>query len=128
VAGAQMKHLVELVDKDGVEEYTGPMASQANKSELGSPMPGVVEKVHVSAGTFVKEGDNILTVSAMKMEVHVKAPFHAHVETLVVAAGSKVVEGALLARLSPAASGGAGVQSSDTTMASLAADMAKDFI
>jgi len=39
-----------------------------------------------------------------------------------------VVEGALLARLSPAASGGAGVQSSDTTMASLAADMAKDFI
>ena len=47
----------------------------------------------------VKEGDVLMTVSAMKMEVHVKANVEGNVGALEVAAGDKVIEGALLARL-----------------------------
>ena len=41
----------------------------------------------------------LLTVSAMKMEVHVKAPFDGKLGKLHVAQGDKIVEGALLAEI-----------------------------
>lgn len=37
--------------------------------QVGSPMPGAVEKVLVTAGQHVNAGDVLCTVSAMKMEV-----------------------------------------------------------
>ena len=57
-----------------------------------------------------------MTVSAMKMEVHVKAPFAGALETLQVAQGDKVVEGTplLAVILRPAGGGrGAGVGGAD---------------
>jgi len=115
-AGQMTTHAIELKDTDGVETYDGPMAKAEDPNELGSPMPGVVEKVHVSANKRVREGDILLTVSAMKMEVHVKAPFHALVSNLHVAAGDKVVEGALLARLIPDNNPSTAAGSADSTM------------
>jgi len=87
---------VELQDSDGEAAFEGPMANAADKTHLGSPMPGVIEKLHVKAGSKVAEGDILMTVSAMKMEVHVKAPYACCVGKLHVGAGDKVVEGALL--------------------------------
>ena len=102
---------VELKDAEGGEVFAGPMARADEPSELASPMPGLVEKVHVAKGQRVAEGDTLMTVSAMKMEVHVKAPYAGAVETLQVAQGDKVVEGALLAVVvanQPAVGGAAG--------------------
>ena len=115
-AGETTTHAIELKDTDGVETYDGPMAKADDPNELGSPMPGVVEKVHVTASKRLREGDILLTVSAMKMEVHVKAPFNALVSNLHVAAGDKVVEGALLARLVPDNNPPAAAGSADSTM------------
>lgn len=62
-------------------------------------MPGVVEKVLVSEGASVSEGDVVAVVSAMKMEVQVKATSVGTVASLAVQEGSKVVEGALILAL-----------------------------
>ena len=62
-------------------------------------MPGLVEKINKKAGSAVAEGDILFTVSAMKMEVHVKAPFDGKLAKLHVAQGDKIVEGALLAEI-----------------------------
>lgn len=90
---------VSIKDSDGDDEFTGPMADADDAASLGSPMPGLVEKVDCSEGQSVSQGDVLMTVSAMKMEVHVKAPFDATVGKVVVEAGDKVIEGALLANL-----------------------------
>lgn len=62
-------------------------------------MPGVVEKVLVAKGDSVSEGDVLAVVSAMKMEVQVKATLAGTVASLAVAEGGKVVEGALIVTL-----------------------------
>ena len=59
-------------------------------------MPGVVEKLLVAEGQAVAAGTILCMVSAMKMEVKVSAPADGTVAALSVAAGTRVVEGALL--------------------------------
>lgn len=67
--------------------------------QVGSPMPGVVEKLLVAEGASVSEGDVVAIVSAMKMEVQVKTTKAGTVAGLAVAEGGKVIEGALIATL-----------------------------
>lgn len=62
-------------------------------------MPGVVEKVLVTVGASVSEGEVVAIVSAMKMEVQVKATSAGTVATLSVEEGGKVIEGALIVTL-----------------------------
>lgn len=64
-------------------------------------MPGVVEKVLVAAGASVSEGEVVAVVSAMKMEVQVKATSAGTVASLAVSEGGKVIEGALIVTLKP---------------------------
>lgn len=67
--------------------------------QVGSPMPGVVEKVLVAKEASVSEGDVVAIVSAMKMEVQVKATTAGKVASVEVEEGGKVVEGALIITL-----------------------------
>ena len=67
--------------------------------QVGSPMPGAVDKVLVAAGTRVEADTPLCVVVAMKMEVMVKAPMGGVVEEVCVEEGGKVVEGALLMRI-----------------------------
>lgn len=50
----------------------GPSAGDAV-----APMPGVVDKVMVNPGDTVEEGQPMLVMIAMKMEVSLPAPQHA---------------------------------------------------
>jgi pyruvate carboxylase len=86
-------------DSTGVFVFEGAMANLSVPGELGSPMPGVVEKVLVSEGVKVAAGDTLVTVSAMKMEVKVTAPFSGYVKAVHIPVGDRVVEGALLITL-----------------------------
>jgi pyruvate carboxylase len=87
---------VEVKDSSGKFEFTGPMADASKQGQLGSPMPGVVEKLLVAEGKAVQAGDTLCTVSAMKMEVKVTAPFDGKVASVSIAVGTRVIEGALL--------------------------------
>lgn len=62
-------------------------------------MPGVVEKVLVSVGGSVSEGEVVAIVSAMKMEVQVKALSGGTVASVSVEESDKVIEGALMVTL-----------------------------
>mmetsp|Transcript_10287 Transcript_10287/g.15637 ORF Transcript_10287/g.15637 Transcript_10287/m.15637 type:complete len:1291 (-) Transcript_10287:104-3976(-) len=91
-----MKQVATVRDTSGAFVFDGPMVNSSDPKQLGSPMPGVVEKVLVEAGQTVSAGETLCTVSAMKMEVKVTAPSDGVVSSLSVEVGTRVVEGALL--------------------------------
>lgn len=99
VNGATQRAVVK--DSTGGFTFDGPMADSKDPSQLASPMPGQIEKMMVSVGTNVSVGDTVCTVSAMKMEVKVTAPFNGKITSLSCEVGAKVVEGALLAIITP---------------------------
>jgi biotin carboxyl carrier protein len=72
------------------------MADIAVRSEVA----GVVARVAVSVGGRVAEGDEIIVVEAMKMELPVPAPSSGVVAAILVAEGEMVREGQRVATLS----------------------------
>lgn len=51
---------------------------------IRSPMPAVVEKIVVKEGDTVKNGDTIAILTAMKMEMVIKATFENDDDTRIV--------------------------------------------
>ena len=71
-----------------------PVAGGANT--VGSPLPGVVVNVKVSAGQAVKKGDVVMILEAMKMENEINASKDGTVTAVHVAKGAKVEQGSPL--------------------------------
>jgi acetyl-CoA carboxylase biotin carboxyl carrier protein len=71
------------------------MAEIAIRSEV----VGIVMRIAVAAGTQVAEGDELVILEAMKMELPVLAPAGGVVSAILVAEGDQVGEGQVLARL-----------------------------
>ena len=61
-----------------------------------SPMPGNILKINVAQGQFVKEGDTLIVLEAMKMENDVVAPRDGTVAQIVVTKGAVVETGSPL--------------------------------
>eukprot|EP00475_Leptophrys_vorax_P022259 TRINITY_DN3029_c0_g1_i1.p1 TRINITY_DN3029_c0_g1~~TRINITY_DN3029_c0_g1_i1.p1 ORF type:complete len:1282 (-),score=382.21 TRINITY_DN3029_c0_g1_i1:88-3519(-) len=74
-----------------------PVADGSNSQHVPSPLQGIVAKVLVSQGKQVKKGDVLMVVSAMKMEVIVKALEDGVINKLMVTEGMKVDSQSLLA-------------------------------
>jgi acetyl-CoA/propionyl-CoA carboxylase biotin carboxyl carrier protein len=74
-------------------------ASVAADGLLEAPMPGCVLSVCVAAGDQVGEGDVLLVVESMKMELTLTAPHDATVHEVRVAAGDQVTQGQSLVEL-----------------------------
>ena len=62
-------------------------------------MPGVVVDVKFKEGDEVSEGDTLFTLSAMKMEVVIKATVSGTINTMLVNAGDNVEGDDLLAAI-----------------------------
>ena len=69
---------------------------------LTAQMPGVVRQVFVAEGEAVAEGQPLLLLEAMKMEIRVGAPAAGIVAHLMVKAGDTVERGQTLAEVVPA--------------------------
>ena len=67
--------------------------------EIKAQTPGVVWKLLKAPGDHVDEGEALMILEAMKMEIEVPAPMQGTVATLEVSTGDNVVEGQLLATL-----------------------------
>ncbi|MDX6688656.1 MAG: acetyl-CoA/propionyl-CoA carboxylase, biotin carboxylase, biotin carboxyl carrier protein [Solirubrobacteraceae bacterium] len=70
---------------------------------LEAPMPGSVLRVGVQAGDSVSEGDVLVVLESMKMELQVVATEGGTVEEIAVAAGDRVGRGQLLVAMKAAA-------------------------
>lgn len=65
-------------------------AGHEHASELVAPMPGQVRAVNVSEGESVIQGQTLLVLEAMKMEIRVQAPRDGKVIKLFVEQGQTV--------------------------------------
>jgi acetyl/propionyl-CoA carboxylase alpha subunit len=74
-----------------------PSAVETVAGSLVAPMPGVIRRVDVEAGSEVQAGDVLLVLEAMKMEHNVVAPSDGVVAELRAAVGDQVEAGLLLA-------------------------------
>lgn len=71
----------------------------AGDKDVLSPMPGSVWDVKVSAGDTVKNGQTVLILEAMKMEIEVAATADGVVDQVLVAKGDTVETGKVLVTL-----------------------------
>lgn len=67
------------------------------KHDIRSEMTGTVWKIPVSTGDTVQEGDDVVILEAMKMEIPVAAPATGRIASIEVAEGASVAEGDLIA-------------------------------
>ena len=52
------------------------------KTLIKSDVAGVVTEICFSEGDIVKEGDNLLFIESMKMEIPIEAPFDSEIEEI----------------------------------------------
>ena len=107
------KYSVQVAEGDGEitvekkEEAEAPAPAKAaprpsggkGSIEIHSQTPGTVWKILKKPGDHVDEGEAIMVLEAMKMEIEVAAPMQGTVATIDVALNDKVEEGRLLATL-----------------------------
>ena len=75
-----------------------PAAAGAG-TPVPSPLAGKVVSLDVTPGTAVKEGDQIMTLEAMKMNTVIYAPAAGTVSSFAVKPGDTVAEGQALAHI-----------------------------
>jgi len=78
---------------------TATAAGAGPGTPVTAAMPGSVVRIVAHAGQAVKDGDTILVIEAMKMEVEVKAPVAGTVATIDVAVGQQTAAGSTLATI-----------------------------
>jgi biotin carboxyl carrier protein len=71
----------------------------STQDALSPPMPATVTKINVSAGDSVKDGDVILLLEAMKMELPIRAPHDGVIKRINCKTGELVQPGAPLVEL-----------------------------
>ncbi len=66
-------------------------------TEVGSPITGSVWKIVVGTGSEVNEGDTIVILESMKMEIRVKSPHSGKVVEIRVKEGDSILEDDVIA-------------------------------
>jgi pyruvate carboxylase len=88
---------VQVVDKKlGKEAPTRLKADKDNLHHLGSPMPGMVVEVAVSPGQAVEEGEKLVVLEAMKMEMTLSSPRAGRIKEIYARPKDRVDSGDLL--------------------------------
>ena len=93
-------YVVDMHPEDGAPAIAAaaPAAAPSGEgAEVKSQMPGQVIKIVAATGTQVAEGDTVLILEAMKMEMKISAPVAGTVTAVNVGQGDQVEEGQILA-------------------------------
>ncbi len=78
-------------------------AAAGAQGSLEAPMPGTVLELRVTPGESVDEGQVLVVIESMKMEMSLTAPAEATVADVLVAVGEGVSQGQSLVELEPVA-------------------------
>lgn len=87
---------VEVERDVGLRRAAGAAAA-AGPARLKAPIPGLVVAVNVAQGDRVHEGQALVIVEAMKMQMELKSPRAGQVAEVAVQPGQEVVQGQVLA-------------------------------
>jgi len=91
---------VTAVDGESVAPSTpAPAAASGDEVSIKALLPGNVWKIVANPGQSVNEGDVIMILESMKMEIDVVAPRGGVIKSINVATNDKVVEGQVVAVL-----------------------------
>ncbi|MFC3625696.1 pyruvate carboxylase [Vogesella amnigena] len=88
--------VVKVAKAGAVAASAQPKAEEDNPHHVGAPMPGMVSTVLVAPGQAVVQGDTLLTIEAMKMEVAIKAERDGVIQQVLVASGKRIANKDLL--------------------------------
>lgn len=67
--------------------------------DIPAPMTGTVLEILVNVGDRVNEGEELVIIESMKMEIPVESPVTGTVAEVVAAVAAPIEEGSLLLRL-----------------------------
>jgi biotin carboxyl carrier protein len=87
---------IALRDPKQLRHQTGAGEDLDGPASVTAPMPGKLVRLIVAEGDFVKEGQGLAVVEAMKMQNELKAPKSGTVERLCVVEGQAVNAGEVL--------------------------------
>lgn len=98
---------VEVLDERArhIQSLSGGADRRPVSQVLKAPMPGLVLRVHVSAGQQVAAGAGLVVLEAMKMENELKAAAAGAVKAVRVKSGEAVEKGQILIEFEASASG-----------------------
>ncbi len=80
-----------LLKKMGIKNKSGQ-----HKKELKAPMPGLIVNIPVKKGDFVKQGETLLVLEAMKMENNLKAEHDVTIKNISAEKGNSVEKNEVL--------------------------------
>jgi pyruvate carboxylase subunit B len=90
---------VGVADSGSSDGPAAPVAISGPATDVSAQMPGKVVRVVAKPGDSVNEGDPILVLEAMKMEMEVTAPVSGTIASVNVSAGDQVGTGDVLAAI-----------------------------
>ena len=90
---------IQVTAVNGESVQTSAPKSAGTDISIKALLPGSVWKIVANPGQSVKEGDVIMIIESMKMEIDVPAPRGGVVKSINVATNDKVVEGQIVAVL-----------------------------
>ena len=85
--------------QEGRQGASSPPVPSGDAQEITAPMPGSIFKLICKVGDAVSDGDELVILEAMKMEVPVKAPKDGTILSIAVAPGEVVKSGQVLVTL-----------------------------
>lgn len=88
---------VESASKEEIKEKAPVEPSSGDKHEVIAQMPGKVFKLFTAVGEKVDDGDAVIVIEAMKMEMEIFSPVTGTVTEMLVKEGDQVAEGDVLA-------------------------------
>lgn len=89
---------VYIIDVTGGADRRGGRAHDEEMA-LASPMPATVASINVTPGQDVAQGDLLVMLEAMKMELPIKAPRNGRIKAVACRAGELVQPGVPLVEL-----------------------------
>tara|TARA_R110002049_G_scaffold279949_2_gene459112 strand:- start:10442 stop:10861 length:420 start_codon:yes stop_codon:yes gene_type:complete len=97
IKSAKTPTLVRTASRTAVEPVK--ISSNASKTKITAPIPGVVLSLHVNIGDKIKENDLLLVLEAMKMENSIVSEKSGTVTAINVKMGQQVLQSEVMIEL-----------------------------